>query len=49
MKMVVLYFKESQIKLFKKEKEKTGVPTSELLRRLVDKYFKELKKCQSKH
>lgn len=41
MKTTNLYFKESQLKLLKKEKEATGVNTAELLRRLVDKYFKE--------
>ena len=47
MRRTDLYLKESQLALLKKEKEKTGVNTSEFMRRLIDKYFaKEVKKTK---
>jgi len=43
MKRTDIYLKESQLEKLKKEKNITGVPSSELIRRLIDKYFEEKK------
>ena len=47
MRRTNFFLKEEQLKLLEKERVKTGVPSSELVRRLIDKYFeKELKKSK---
>ncbi len=41
-----MYLKENQINMLKKEHKNTGVPYSELIRRLIDKYFEEKTKIK---
>lgn len=47
MKRTDIYLKESQLLQLKKEKTKTGVPSSELIRRLIDKYFEAKKENEN--
>ena len=41
MKRLNISFTEQHLKKLKQDKKKNGTPTSELIRRLLDKYFEE--------
>ena len=44
MKIKTHYFTEQQLKSLEKHAKEKGLTTSELLRRIIDKYFEDIEK-----
>lgn len=48
MEKKLIYLDKKQIKKLEEEKKETGMPSSELVRRLINKYFEEKESKKSK-